>query len=39
MITHPEAAFIIVGDFNNSNLKTVLPKFYQHVTNFIVPLH
>lgn len=30
--THPEAAFIVAGDFNHSNLKTVLPKFYQHVS-------
>ena len=28
---HPEAAFIIGGDFNHSNLKSVLPKFQQHV--------
>ena len=29
---HPESAFIIAGDFNHSNLKSVLPKFYQHVS-------
>ena len=29
---HPETAFIIAGDFNHSNLKTVLAKFYQHVS-------
>ncbi|XP_047190020.1 uncharacterized protein LOC118312363 isoform X2 [Scophthalmus maximus] len=29
---HPEAAFIVAGDFNHSNLKTVLPKFHQHVS-------
>ncbi|KAI2645711.1 RNA-directed DNA polymerase from mobile element jockey [Labeo rohita] len=28
---HPEAAFIVVGDFNHSNLKTVLPKFHQNI--------
>ena len=28
----PEAAFIVAGDFNHSNLKTVLPKFHQHVS-------
>lgn len=27
---HPEAAFILAGDFNHSNLKTMLPKFHQH---------
>lgn len=26
---HPEAAFIVVGDFNHFNFRTVLPKFYQ----------
>ncbi|XP_060887251.1 uncharacterized protein LOC132958440 [Labrus mixtus] len=29
---HPEAAFIVAGDLNHSNLKTVLPKFHQHVS-------
>ena len=29
---HPEAAFIVAGDFNHSSLKTVLPKFRQHVS-------
>lgn len=28
---YPEGAFVIAGDFNRANLKTVLPKFYQHV--------
>ncbi|KAF7708686.1 hypothetical protein HF521_017743, partial [Silurus meridionalis] len=28
----PEAAFIVAGDFNHSNLKAVLPKFHQHVS-------
>uniref|UniRef100_A0A6I8SKL5 Reverse transcriptase domain-containing protein n=1 Tax=Xenopus tropicalis TaxID=8364 RepID=A0A6I8SKL5_XENTR len=28
---HPEAAFIVAGDFNKANMKKVLPKFYQHV--------
>ncbi len=28
---NPDGFFIIAGDFNNTNLKTVLPKFYQHV--------
>ncbi len=30
--THPEAAFIFAGDFNYSNLNTVLPKLHQHVS-------
>lgn len=30
--THPDCVFIAaVGDFNHSNLKTVLPKFYKNV--------
>ncbi|XP_076836629.1 uncharacterized protein LOC143482213 [Brachyhypopomus gauderio] len=29
---YPEAAFIVAGDFNHSNLKTVLPRFHQHVS-------
>ncbi|KAI3376596.1 hypothetical protein L3Q82_016467 [Scortum barcoo] len=29
---YPEAAFNVAGDFNHSNLKTVLPKFHQHVS-------
>ncbi|CDQ90121.1 unnamed protein product [Oncorhynchus mykiss] len=29
--TYPEAAFIVAGDFNKDNLKTRLPKFYQHI--------
>ncbi len=28
---NPDGFFIIAGDFNQANLKTVLPKFYQHV--------
>ncbi len=28
---NPGSFFIIAGDFNHANLKTVLPKFYQHV--------
>ncbi len=28
---NPDGFFIIAGDFNHTNLKTVLPKFYQHV--------
>ena len=29
--TYPEAAFIVARDFNKANLKTRLPKFYQHI--------
>ncbi|KAI4883529.1 hypothetical protein NFI96_023534 [Prochilodus magdalenae] len=29
--SHPEAVFIVVGDFNRANLKMVLPKYYQHI--------
>ncbi|KAK7910081.1 hypothetical protein WMY93_014765 [Mugilogobius chulae] len=29
---HPDGVFIVAGDFNRSNLKTVLPKFQQYVT-------
>ena len=29
---HPDATVIIAGDFNHSNLKKGLPKFYQHVS-------
>ncbi|CDQ67609.1 unnamed protein product [Oncorhynchus mykiss] len=28
---YPEAAFIVTGVFNKANLKTRLPKFYQHI--------
>ena len=28
---HPDGVHIIAGDFNQANLKSVLPKFYQHV--------
>lgn len=28
---HPKAFFIVAGDFNQARLKSVLPKFYQHV--------
>ncbi len=29
---HPDAAFIIAGDFNKANLKKVMPNFYQHIS-------
>jgi len=28
---HPEAAFIVVGDFNRDNMRKVLPKYHQHI--------
>ena len=28
---HTEGVFIIAGDFNQANVKTVLPQFHQHV--------
>ncbi len=28
---HPDAAFIIAGDFNKANLKKVMPNFHQHI--------
>ncbi|KAK3507617.1 hypothetical protein QTP70_030788 [Hemibagrus guttatus] len=28
---HPDGLFIIAGDFNHANIKSVLPKFHQHV--------
>ena len=28
---HPDALFIVAGDFNHVNLKKVLPKFHQNV--------
>ena len=29
---HPDAVSIVAGDFNHTNMKTVLPKYYQHVS-------
>ncbi len=29
---HPDAAFIIAGDFNKANLKKVIPNFHQHIS-------
>ncbi len=31
-IKHPDAAFIIAGDFNKANLKKVMPNFHQHIS-------
>ena len=30
-LDHPDRVFVIAGDFDKANLKTVLPKFHQHV--------
>ncbi len=27
---HPDAAFIITGDFNKANFRTIAPKYFQH---------
>ncbi len=29
---HPDAAFIIYGDFNKANLKKIMPKFHQNIS-------
>ncbi len=29
---YPDAAFIITGDFNKANFRTIAPKYFQHVT-------
>ncbi len=29
---HPDAAFIITGDFNKANFRTIAPKYFQHIT-------
>lgn len=30
--THPDAVFVVAGDFNHCNLRTVLPKHHQYVS-------
>ncbi len=30
--THPDAAFIIIGDFNKANFRTIAPKYFLHIT-------
>ena len=30
--SHPDGVHIVAGDFNQANLKSILPKFYQHVS-------
>ncbi len=29
---HPDAAFVVTGDFNKANLRTIAPKYFQHIT-------
>ncbi len=29
---HPDADFIITGDFNKANFRTIAPKYFQHIT-------
>ncbi len=29
---NPDAAFIITGDFNKTNFRTIAPKYFQHIT-------
>ncbi len=30
--TYPDAAFIVTGDFNKANFRTIAPKYFQHIT-------
>ncbi len=29
---HPDAAFVVTGDFNKANFRTIAPKYFQHIT-------
>ncbi len=29
---HPDAAFVVTGDFNKANFETIAPKYFQHIT-------
>ncbi len=29
---HPDAAFVVAGDFNKANFRTIAPKYFQHIT-------
>ncbi len=29
---HPDAAFVVTGDFNKANFRTIVPKYFQHIT-------
>ncbi len=28
---HPDAAFVVTGDFNKANFRTIAPKYFQHI--------
>ncbi len=28
---HPDAAFVVLGDFNKANFRTIAPKYFQHI--------
>ncbi len=30
--THPDAAFVVTGDFNKANFRTIAPKYFQNIT-------
>ncbi len=29
---HPDAPFVVMGDFNKANFRTIAPKYFQHIT-------
>ncbi len=29
---HPDAAFVVTGDYNKANFRTIAPKYFQHIT-------
>ncbi len=29
---HPDVAFVVTGDFNKANFRTIAPKYFQHIT-------
>ncbi len=29
---NPDAAFVVMGDFNKANFRTIAPKYFQHIT-------
>ncbi len=29
---HPDTAFVVTGDFNKANFRTIAPKYFQHIT-------